>query len=532
MSDDGWGDLLAMAAGAPSSAVSIDGKKEGYSRLGASKTKTTKRRKRNADAFTEMLDSRMKVSGEPTNSNGSCEWQFELYDSLRSLRLEAIALASEKESNKFGKRHITAIARVCFPSCLGTGELAILTEKRNRLLDGVSEKTMSFKKSVRLVMASDDLYLRLYYLQVSGALPNIGATYLPHPTTHFGALGNHEGIRNTLLSLCVKHPRVSQLYGIEEVDYHPLSSIHQQRLLESHQVFSGWSSAKETVHELNKLRGCLPTQLEYHDTPAPPLLQEWRDSCRDVLCHLFCYATVATTTIQALVAKLRELEVKSVIELGAGTGYLAKLLQPMSVYAFDVDPPSRSFNAYHGRTRPFVDVRKGTHATVFDNDAHSVALLLCYPPPQSKMACNSLQAFMNKGGRVFIHVGEWKGLTGSAEFEVLLQQYWSCIYRAPCLTWGTDAADVTIWTRGTCSKPSILLPCIKCGKFEAVRRCRLLRHAVYCSPDCFESDRCDAFRVSCLLSLVPPDLSLNFANDLHFQPLPQHTLPTGRNGGD
>ncbi|KAI2510938.1 hypothetical protein MHU86_3410 [Fragilaria crotonensis] len=358
----------------------------------------------------------MKLSREPTNCDGSSEWQVAMYKCLRSLRLEAIALASDAERNKLAKRDVTA---------------------------------------------------------------NLA-----------------------------------------------------KRLLESHEVFSGWSRSKETVHELNKVRGYLPTQLEYHDTPAPPLLQEWRDSCRDVLCHLFCYATLASSTIRSLVAKLRELEVQSVIELGAGTGYMAKLLQPMVVHAFDVDPPSRSFNAYHGRTRPFVDVRKGTHATVFDNDAHAVALLLCYPPPQSKMACNALQAFMSKGGRIFIHVGEWKGLTGSAEFEELLQQNWSRIYRAPCLTWGTDAADVTIWTRRTCAKPSILLPCVKCGAFEAVRRCRLLRHAVYCSADCFESDRCDAFRVSCLLSLVPPDLSLSFSNDLHFQQLPQHALPSGLTGRD
>ena len=520
MSDDGWGDLLAMAAGAPSSSsVGVDEKREGYSRLDSAKTKTTKRRKRNDDAFRDMLDSRMNLSQRTTCSNGRNEWQIEAYKPLRSIRLGATALATDTESKELLKREsIANLARVCFPSCLGSGELSILEEKKNRLLDIVSEKRMSFENSVRLVMACDDLYLRLYYLQVSGALPDI-TNYLPHPTRHFGSLGDHAVIKNTLRTLCKKYPHVSDRYGLGEVDYHPLSAIHQQRLLESHCVFSGSCNAHETLRELNKVRGYLPTQLEYHNTPAPLLLQEWRDSCRDVLCHLFCYATLASSTLLSLIEKLRELKVKSVMELGAGTGYLAKLLHPMQVHAFDVDPPSHSFNDYHGRTRPFVEVRKGTHETVLDN-IHAAALLLCYPPPQSKMANDALQAFMRKGGKTFVHIGEWKGLTGSAEFEALLQQDWTCIYRMPCLTWGTDAADVTIWTRCTSTKPSILLPCIKCGEFEAMRRCRLIRHAVYCNRNCFELDRDDAFRVMCLLSLVPPDLSLDFHDDLHFQQLP------------
>jgi hypothetical protein len=107
---------------------------------------------------------------------------------------------------------------------------------------------------------------------------------------------------------------------------------------------------------------------------------------------------------------------------------MAKLLQRITVQAYDVDPTSNSFNEYHGRTHPFVDVRRGHISTVFNGDIQSTALLLCYPPPQMKMAYNALKTFMDKGGSTFIHVGEWKGLTGSAEFEELLQRNWRCVY--------------------------------------------------------------------------------------------------------
>ena len=46
---------------------------------------------------------------------------------------------------------------------------------------------------------------------------------------------------------------------------------------------------------------------------------------------------------------------------------------------------------------------------------------------------------------VLIHIGEFKGLTGSSPFEHYLLRYFYCTDRWPCLTWGTDAAEVTVW---------------------------------------------------------------------------------------
>jgi len=34
-----------------------------------------------------------------------------------------------------------------------------------------------------------------------------------------------------------------------------------------------------------------------HEKPTPPILAEWRDSCRDWLCNLYAYATVSDKAI-------------------------------------------------------------------------------------------------------------------------------------------------------------------------------------------------------------------------------------------
>jgi hypothetical protein len=145
----------------------------------------------------------------------------------------------------------------------------------------------------------------------------------------------------------------------------------------------------------------------------------------------------------------------------------------------------------------------------------STALLMCYPPPQSTMAYDTLKAFQEAGGKYLIHIGEWRGLTGSNEFEELLLKDFRCVYRVPCSSWGTDASDVTIWERGS-GKASLLLPCISCGESEATRRSRLLRHAVYCNRKCYQQH--DGFKGLCRLAIVPL-LDLEFENELHFQPL-------------
>ena len=121
----------------------------------------------------------------------------------------------------------------------------------------------------------------------------------------------------------------------------------------------------------------------------------------------------------------------------------------------------------------------------------NIALLLCYPPPQSKMAYNTLKGYMRTGGKYLVHIGEFKGLTGDASFENLLLKSMLCKARFPCMGWGTDASFLTIWQRvdEKISRNMMLLPCSNCNKCEATKRFRLVRNIVYCNKTCYNDHK-------------------------------------------
>ena len=77
-----------------------------------------------------------------------------------------------------------------------------------------------------------------------------------------------------------------------------LSYLHRNRTVETTRLFSKWMKSNrakdEMLTELNK-----PINdhgLSRHETPAPAILSEWRDSCRDMLCNLYAYATLSSGT--------------------------------------------------------------------------------------------------------------------------------------------------------------------------------------------------------------------------------------------
>ena len=134
------------------------------------------------------------------------------------------------------------------------------------------------------------------------------------------------------------------------------------------------------------------------ETPAPSLLMEWRDSCRDFPCHLYAYATLSPASLVAMQDFLQRNNIcEGILEHGAGSGYLAKTLINMvpkvPIRAFDVcptrvcDSASQSTftpnNDYHGLTPPFVSIQHGD-ANTFRKElkqhptlAANVALLFC-----------------------------------------------------------------------------------------------------------------------------------------------------------
>lgn len=523
--DDAWNELFSRASEEPANFLGKSSRETGKRK--DKKRKRGKVEQTKDQKFLQMLASRMKPHSicDLDSISDNNQWQMIAYRDLQTLRSQAYALATGATEKKITRKNVRTLAALDLSSVSDQGEVEVLRRKVEQVIDYVtkSEHSPSFDSWVRIIIACDDLYLRIYYLQTSGSLL---PPYVPHPTQYFASNINQSEEDKKLKKLTKKKRNIRTLFGIGEKGGHSLFVIYQQRKYETLKLFQSYDiNGIDTQRVLNKQNKASPSSLAYHETVAAPMLMQWRDSCRDVMCNLFCYACVTPSTLSSITDKLNKTGVEEIIELGSGTGYFAKLLKDygLRVKAYDLNPPCSDFNDYHGKTQPFTTIVKGTDSTVFKEPiSQATALLLCYPPPNCTMAYDCTTVFLKVGGTCIIHVGEWKGLTGSKRFEELLVKEFECVYRAPCPTWGTDAASVSLWKKCDTSRKTeqVLLPCIACGEKESIRRCRLIRHAVYCSEACFNKHE-NEFRVICQLSMIPAPLfgMLSFTSDLHFQPL-------------
>lgn len=382
-----------------------------------------------------------------------------------------------------------------------------------------------FEAAVLSVMKCDDLYFRLYYAQITNSLPisrsMAGATtnseelvFIPHPLHYFRIVQTRYSNDETGDAETGQPTRDEQ---------HPLEIIYHLRKKEADELLnrSAWAQHPSTIKSWKNIRKTISNTSthmsvdELHETPAPHLLKIWRDSNRDFLCHLYCYATVPTKILCEVESLMQARNIQSIVEIGAGTGYLAALFSKMriTVDAYDAAPTTDGCmlkheritkpNEYHGLVPSFYTVKKWSTSSSLRNNFPSTntcsnsVLLLCYPPPGSSMAFDTLTRFLNCNGDFLIFVGEFKGLTGSNHFENLLQKKVNCIYRQDCLSWGTDASQISFWKirRQNLIMNSVLLPCVGCSKNESVKRCRYLRNMCYCSLSCFEKNK-NAFAAS------------------------------------
>jgi len=392
-----------------------------------------------------------------------------------------------------------------------------------------------FDEMTNLIVECDYAYYRLYYLQITGLLPPLSIdgklAYIPHPPTYFGvdylSWDAVEGQQQKMLLLKDINHRYSvdvidtsnntnpnQLNDIlrhfglfndnsgksrPDHDLDPLSFLHGNRFNETLLIFwtSGWvhsnvgcSQMMTALEQTSNKKG--PSAFyEKHETPAPLTLMRWRDSSRDLLCNLFAYATLPPKNFHDAISLLQQHGIHGIVELGSGTGYIAKLFQQcgISVSAFDVVPTDSdhksangTLNEYHGCTPAYLPVVKGDvqklSSTSYNGyKVKQTALLLCYPPPGSRMAHDAARAFVSSGGSCIIHIGEFRGLTGTIPFETYLRNEFQLVSREPCLQWGTDAAEMTIWTQSNAfkKKPGVqghangvlLIPCSNCCRVEA-----------------------------------------------------------------
>jgi len=456
-----------------------------------------------------------------------------------------------------------------FRPILPAGEADILVKKFDKVKNGatnLSEKSKHwstgkqkmdkhfklrgmFDEIVQLMIYCDGVYYRMYYLQNSGYLPIENKdVFLPHPPTYFGSnnivcyTGKDHILElvETMKKLCTtitdkRWDDLAEYFGVgqspreQRVLVDPLSYMHKNRLSESIFIFhkSSWirsaQAKKQTIGSANLVLNPKSREREelfyaIHETPGPDIVKEWRDSCRDILCNLYAYATLSPRKINDIKEKLRENDIMDLCEMGAGIGYIAHLLSGtgLNVSAFDVAPTKKKYgrhddnsNVYHGSSPPFynVDYADDVRSILGKQEAKKTAILLCYPPPLSSMAVDSLKSFVNLGGKSIIHIGEFSGLTGCPNFERFLTHHFDLKYRAPCLHWGTDTGEVTLWSKREERFPKkvntvVLVQCSQCKNINATRRFRLCRTLSYCSSSCFDAHK-DERRVHFAFNLIP-----------------------------
>lgn len=453
-----------------------------------------------------------------------------LFEFLRNVRCTGLLLATEKMSDDVSLKNWyrqwkKKIAHL-LPSDLST--MSETFQALGKRLRSLSKQPVGFEDAVRLIMAVDKAYYQLYYAMLT---EEVGSN-MPHPVVFFGLVASdlertREAYDNFAKRLCegLDSTAVGPLQerfgwndNPEQEDV--LTTIRYYRQVETFQLFhqSGWTNTSSVQDEM---RASLSPALEPHETPAPRLLMEWRDSCRDFLCHLYAYATVSTVTMDHIVYSLAQNNLSNVLELGAGTGYLASRLEAagLHVEAFDLQPTGPlgdEHNEYHGHTPPYTRIQSGTEKMLRKrSNLDQTALLLCYPPPESNFACRSLINFLEGGGRFLVFIGEFKGLTGSSDFEKALQQRMSCVERYACRCWGTDAGSVTMWKRSDAGS-SLLMPCVSCNRRESTHRCRLLRYISYCSRACFDKDEQHRDAALRLAMINLGQFQLIFENPQHF----------------
>jgi hypothetical protein len=132
-----------------------------------------------------------------------------------------------------------------------------------------------------------------------------------------------------------------------------------------------------------------------------------RAEARKKLIWAYSWAVPSAEAIQAI-ARLGP-----VVELGAGTGYWAWLLEQAGTRVRAIDSEPTAPPHWH-------PVEEGGVESLAD--ATEPTLLLCWPTLDSAFASEALRKF--RGSRV-AYVGEWMGRTASREFHVELERRWT-----------------------------------------------------------------------------------------------------------
>jgi hypothetical protein len=149
---------------------------------------------------------------------------------------------------------------------------------------------------------------------------------------------------------------------------------------------------------------------------ADDTIKQWR--CREVWTRMYAWAIPDQPALELCAAH------GPIVEIGAGTGYWAKLLREMGVdvVAYDQAPPRADgeTNVYHLHTPQHSEVLDGGPEKAAEHSDR--ALMLCWPPYNDSMASDCLARYE---GSTLIYVGEGDGgCTGDGRFHETLREEW------------------------------------------------------------------------------------------------------------
>lgn len=133
----------------------------------------------------------------------------------------------------------------------------------------------------------------------------------------------------------------------------------------------------------------------------------------------FSWAIPDEKAIQALV------KTSPLIEIGAGTGYWARLVHEAGgdIVAFDGTLPGAPENRYHPNPISWFDVQIGGPEQAARYPERT--LFLCWPPCNTSFANDTLAQYEKAGGQRLIYVGEGQwGCTGDDAFFERLDKNW------------------------------------------------------------------------------------------------------------
>jgi hypothetical protein len=185
-------------------------------------------------------------------------------------------------------------------------------------------------------------------------------------------------------------------------------------------------------------------------TPWNPLLDlhrraQGRAGVREQAIARYGFAVPNDEALDLIVAWSPE----GVVELGAGVGYLARLLadRGVDVVAYDKDPPPSATNRWFAGREPWHPVLPGDEGVVGEQTQRT--LLIVWPTRDETWPADAVEAFHHAGGGRLVYVGEGPGgRSGDDRFHALLGGIPRCL----ACTYGVADAACTcgapvLWRR-------------------------------------------------------------------------------------